>query len=62
MAVLAGVALGHRSLADTVAVLPPPRRFEPQSANVSRYDELADELPELYTEGKRRWRRLNREV
>jgi xylulokinase len=60
MAVVAGVALGHRSLADTAAVLPPTRAFEPDASRVARYDELADEIPELYAEGKKRWRRLNR--
>jgi len=59
MAVMAGVALGHRSLEDTAAVLPPTRAFEPDESRAERYDELADELPELYAEGKKRWRRLN---
>jgi hypothetical protein len=39
--------------------MPPARRFEPDPARASRYDELADELPDLYAEGKKRWRRLN---
>lgn len=60
MAVVAGVALGHRRLEEAAAVLLPTRAFEPDASRVARYDELAVELPELYAEGKKRWRRLNR--
>jgi xylulokinase len=59
MAVLAGVALGHRGLAETPAVLPPSRTFEPDPGRTARYEQLASELPDLYAEGKDRWRRLN---
>jgi xylulokinase len=59
MALMAGVALGRRRLEETAAVLPPTRAFSPDPERVARYDELADELPELYGEGKKRWRRLN---
>jgi xylulokinase len=59
MAVLAGVALGHRGLGETPDVLPRSRTFEPDTARAARYDQLAGELPELYAEGKDRWRRLN---
>jgi xylulokinase len=61
MAVVAGVALGHRRLEDTAAVLPATRAFEPDAARAARYDELAEEVPALYAEGKKRWRRLNRD-
>ena len=61
MAVLAGVALGHRGLAETPAVLPPSRAYGPDPERAARYDQLAGELPELYAEGKDRWRRLNRD-
>jgi sugar (pentulose or hexulose) kinase len=60
MAAVAGVALGHRRLEETVSVLPPTRAFEPDASRAARYDELAEEIPELYAEGKKRWRRLNR--
>jgi hypothetical protein len=38
-------------------VLPPSRRFEPDPGRAERYEVLAAELPELYAEGKKRWRR-----
>jgi xylulokinase len=59
MAALAGAKLGGTSLDSVVASMPTSRRFDPDPARVARYDELADELPELYAEGKKRWRRLN---
>jgi xylulokinase len=59
MATLAGSKLGGRSLQEVAASMPPSRRFEPDPTRASRYDELANELPELYAEGKKRWRKLN---
>ena len=58
MAVLAGVALGERTLEEAASVLPEPRRFEPDPATAATYRSLADEVPEIYAENKKRWRQL----
>jgi xylulokinase len=59
MATLAAATVGGRSLVDAAAGMPEPRRFEPDPSCTARYEELAGELPSLYAEGKKRWRRLN---
>ena len=59
MAVLAGVALGRRSLSETDAVLPTPRTFEPDAPRAEIYATLAEQVPELYAENKKRWRTIS---
>ena len=59
MAVLASVALGRRTLEQSAEVLTRGRTYEPVSERAAMYDQLAGELPEIYAEGKKRWRAIN---
>lgn len=58
MALLAGVATGRFDMQAAAATQHAGATFVPDAARTARYAELADELPELYSENKKRWRRL----
>jgi xylulokinase len=60
MALMAAVALGRTSLAELPAGGEPGRRFEPQSPSTDVLAGRVEEIAEIYTESKARFRRWNR--
>ena len=58
MAVLAGVALGERTLGEINHVLPAARRFDPNPAVTDRYDQLAAQVPTIFKNSRQHWRSL----
>jgi xylulokinase len=58
MAVLAGVALGERTLGEINNVLPSARQFDPNPAVTDRYDQLAAQVPTIFKNSRQHWRSL----